>query len=373
MIGKLESLTAIRFFAAFFVLLSHLSFLKNTSYKFLFVEDGFIGVTLFFILSGFVLSYSYGQKIREKRITFKNYILSRVFRIYPLHLITLIIALPLVLYNFNIKSVIALLPNIFLLQSYIPLEGIYFSGNAPSWSISDEMFFYLCFPFLVLISSRKLVCIFSALIIAQIFLLIFINDEKIIHAFIYISPFFRISDFLLGILIYRVFAKKSAFIDRHASLLQFFSISILTLFISAAYYFGIHLKFKFSIYYIIPMALLILSIATRNGFLSKILHNKILIFLGESSFALYLIHQLVIRYITAINNKMHLFTTDTLVFLIFLISLGSSFILFLYFEKPMQSKLNKKFISQKTLNRIENQKEAEKLHDAKDIKTIDIL
>ena len=90
---KLLPLTSMRFLAALFVLLSHLSFLKdNSSYSLFFVEDGFIGVTFFFILSGFILAYSYSEKFIRDEVSKRKYFIARIARIYPLHLLTFIIA-----------------------------------------------------------------------------------------------------------------------------------------------------------------------------------------------------------------------------------------------------------------------------------------
>ncbi|ERT14322.1 acyltransferase family protein [Photorhabdus temperata] len=92
----LLSLTSLRFFAAFFVLLSHLGYLKDSDYfSWLFVYNGYIGVTFFFILSGFVLAYSYEEKMNRKEISKRNFFVARIARIYPLHILTFIIFLPI--------------------------------------------------------------------------------------------------------------------------------------------------------------------------------------------------------------------------------------------------------------------------------------
>jgi peptidoglycan/LPS O-acetylase OafA/YrhL len=56
--------------------------------------EGYLGVTFFFILSGFILTLNYKQKLIENRITYKEFIVARVARIFPLHIFTLIIAIP---------------------------------------------------------------------------------------------------------------------------------------------------------------------------------------------------------------------------------------------------------------------------------------
>lgn len=109
---------------------------------------GYAGVTFFFVLSGFVLTYSHRD---EANAVFdrRTFWLKRVARIYPTHILTLIISIPLMIsHGLNPKGSILIAGNALLLQSWIPTSGGYFSGNPVAWSISDEAFFYALFPFL---------------------------------------------------------------------------------------------------------------------------------------------------------------------------------------------------------------------------------
>lgn len=156
----IKPLTSLRAFFALFVFFSHLYFWEDLTgiYKSIYIEifhEGFLGVSFFFILSGFVLSFAYNERIMNRKISFSEYFVARIARIYPLHLFTLIIALPFTLVKmfhgeFLIESLKITL-NGLLLQSWVPKSEFYFSLNAPSWSISNEFFFYTLFPFLVLL------------------------------------------------------------------------------------------------------------------------------------------------------------------------------------------------------------------------------
>lgn len=229
--GRIDALTSIRFFAAIFVLSSHLAFLENTNYSYLFVKDGFIGVTLFFILSGFVLSYSYENKFKQKQVKYKDFILYRIFRIYPIHVFTLFLALPMCL---NLKGLVTFFPNLLLVQSFIPNSLFYFSWNAPSWSISNEMFFYVLFPFLVLFQKKHLLIAYLFLIALQLIILFSVNNHAIKHATLYISPFLRVSDFILGILIYQIYSDRKDYLQSKSSFLQFVSVIVFSIFIFVA-------------------------------------------------------------------------------------------------------------------------------------------
>lgn len=327
----IKPLTSIRFFAAFFVLLSHLVYFSKTKFSFFYVEDGFIGVTLFFILSGFILAYSYQEKLEKKQSSAITFYFARVSRIYPLHIATLVCALPIFLYgNFDIFKLIS---NIFLFQAFIPSSDYYFSLNAPSWSISVEFFLYLLFPLLIKFNNRTLILLSIVFILVK--LLIQIESKDYQHAILYISPIFRIADFTIGILIYR-FRKNipDNFNELKVNITQLSSLIILLLFIYYSSNFNI--TYRYDIYYIIPMGLLIFSLSFNRGFIGKILSGRIIVFLGEASFSLYMTHQLVIRYSLKINEKLQFLTDGLLLFSIISLSLLVSIVFYKTIELPMK-------------------------------------
>jgi peptidoglycan/LPS O-acetylase OafA/YrhL len=115
---------------------------------------GHHAVTFFFVLSGFILCYVYpelaGWKARGR------FLLARLARVYPTHLASL--ALLVVLLPEVGPAILArpsvLVANLCLVQSWVPRESYYYSLNSPAWSISTELFFYACFPFLVVNWTR---------------------------------------------------------------------------------------------------------------------------------------------------------------------------------------------------------------------------
>lgn len=136
----IKPLTSLRFFFALMVFFSHIQFIEADDvfltklYKSVFYE-GYLGVSFFFILSGFILSLAYKNKILENQTSYKEFWMARIARIYPLPLFTLLIAIPLSLGSFFTSKVLwigKLITNMFLLQSFIPSSSIFFSFNAPS-------------------------------------------------------------------------------------------------------------------------------------------------------------------------------------------------------------------------------------------------
>lgn len=118
-------------------------------------EHGWIAVQFFFLLSGFIFFKLYLKKIKEKNLSFYNFLILRISRLYPLHFITLIIVLIiyLILKSNDFTNPIRVdlehfIYNLFLIHEW----GLnsYASFNEPSWSISVELLMYIVFFYLAL-------------------------------------------------------------------------------------------------------------------------------------------------------------------------------------------------------------------------------
>ena len=154
-IRKLNQLTGLRYFAALLVFFSHLEL--DGSHELLrdVFNSGYVGVSFFFLLSGFVLSYSYSEMILNHNITFLKYVLLRLARLTPLHFLMAALFIFYSIYKSNFIFIKAIL-NLSYLQSWVPSSTYYFSLNALSWSLSNEVFFYICFFSLVFLEQKKL-------------------------------------------------------------------------------------------------------------------------------------------------------------------------------------------------------------------------
>lgn len=195
----IKSLTSLRFFFALAVFLHHYSVKGAVIF-----ENGFIGVSFFFILSGFILSYSYKDRLFSGNISKWDFYVARFARIYPLHLLTFLMFITLLVYNNNLPDWKVLFSNLFLFQSWIPFKHYYFSVNEPSWSISCEAFFYAVFPALLYFFMRgsrntKIIVIASCLLTYAVSLLYPWKPQHA-HALFYVNPIFRLVDFGIGVL-----------------------------------------------------------------------------------------------------------------------------------------------------------------------------
>lgn len=351
----IKPLTSLRFFFALMVFLSHINFLneKNGNLVKLYdavFQEGFLGVSFFFILSGFVLALNYKNKVTDKKISYKDFFIARVARIYPLHLFTLFLAVPLALYQFGANPIlwcVKFIAHVLLIQSFIPIGDIYFSFNMPSWSISDELFFYVMFPIIILLFHKyKWSVVFSYFVCFLIPILIFIFPENQEHQFFYVNPFFRIIDFILGILLYNLYERK--IVDgvfksiKMATVLEFMSVGLFVLFFILHQY--VPKGYRYSCYYWIPMIVIILTFAYQSGYISIVLSNKVFVFLGEISFGFYLIHQLAINYIRTVNGKLNFTDNDyVLILIIFISTLIGSYLSYKIIEKPLNKFIKTKF------------------------------
>lgn len=299
----LKAITSIRFFFAVAVFLHHIPLAvepvtKSQSFlTFWLFQEGFIGVSFFFILSGFILSYSYSnwQENIAKASVIKFW-RNRFARIYPLHLATLILST--VFYFQSADSpgfhpILAALSNLTLTQSFIPLRSIYFSYNVVSWSISDETFFYLLFPFLLPFISRKraatLLLIILILIVPILSLTYPTNNP---HYYYYIFPVVRLVDFAIGISLFNIWKSIRANVRLQLLLAPAALLVTLSSFLVHDY---VPIALRYSAFYWPTCCLIILACANSNNWLSRMLSNRAFLYLGKISFAFYLVHFIIIQ------------------------------------------------------------------------------
>ena len=178
---------------------------------------GAAGVSVFIILSGFLMVYNYHDR-EIKQNAFK-FAVGKIKTLYPLHIIFMLIALIVpVMALINTKDLSSLggliftvVCNIFLLQPWVPSAAIYFSLNGVSWYLGLCLFLYLIFPFILkrlkkvrtkkpIVIGMIVVVVLEACIsvIAYLFASETITDLFSIHWLTYVFPVSRALDFLMG-------------------------------------------------------------------------------------------------------------------------------------------------------------------------------
>ena len=346
----ISSFPALRFFNALLIFAHHKNAIENPYL----VAFGPCAVSFFFMLSGFSMCLGYYDKVLEQGFSWKRYISKRIFRLYPLHLLCLA---GWIVLNHRILigggyNCIAVVSNLLLLQSWIPKQSFYFSGNALSWCLSDLLFFYAVFPFFVrFIQNKKREIVFSLVLFSVYVASLPFMHGDYIHAFVYINPLFRFIDFFIGILLYRLYAKlkennsgEAKVSDAKAGIIQMLSI------VATALAIYIYPKMpeavKYQSLFWIPSALVLLSFSLfdRKG-IAKIFDNKFFEYLGKISFSFYMLHMLGISATNFVFSRCG-FEINAIIKaeIQFVFVLFGSMIVNRFFEKPVCKKLEKRFL-----------------------------
>ncbi len=246
------------------------------------VRDGYLAVSAFFVLSGFVLMQSYGAAHWD-RSGLIRYARGRIARVYPVYALSLLLVSPYISLS-TAPHKPALVANYFLLlqgwTGQLPVQW-----NTPAWSLSCEIFFYLCFP-LAAIAARRLsaqrsiaISVLVCLLPAALWKLGVPNAYK---------PLIHLADFLTGILAARVFASLCASASGRGH--WFYAPAILAvaaLMLHPPYIPGLLDLNGF----LRPFtALALLGFALSGGWLARFLSARSCVFLGKASYSLYILH-----------------------------------------------------------------------------------
>lgn len=262
-----------------------------------------IPVTFFFILSGFLSYITYKNKKEESIVIASiNYCKIKLKRIYPIHLITFLISVPLrikiILNNFG-KEIIVMITHLLLIQSIIPITYFYFNYNESAWYVSTLMFCYLFTEILVKMINKiqnmnkklfKSIFLLLVTLVVQTVLYKVFNNTKLSQWFLYISPFYRILDYFMGMLVGFIWINTRKDINFNKNIMTIFEIFILSV-ISINYIPSIN------IYCEVNIALLLVGVfvfSLEGGLLSKILSNRIFIYFADFSFEFFLVHMPII-------------------------------------------------------------------------------
>ena len=145
----IHALTGLRFVAALLVVLSHFpELVPFTAAHEPLVRQGAAGVTIFFVLSGLVLTYNYFDRFAAGVTAARAFLWARLARIGPMHVVAHLLITPLVIAYALRPSVLSWFVNISMLHAFVPTKSMHL-WNIPSWSISAELCFYCVFPFFI--------------------------------------------------------------------------------------------------------------------------------------------------------------------------------------------------------------------------------
>ncbi|MCD7972919.1 MAG: acyltransferase [Candidatus Azobacteroides sp.] len=341
---RIEQITFTRFLAAVSIVIFHFGqavFPFNTkAISFLFSHAD-IGVSYFFILSGFVMMIAYGEK---EKVQPGNYYRNRLARIYPVYFLALVTYMMHGMVFSYAFSPVDFGLNAFLLQSWFP--GRVLLINGPGWSLSVEAFFYLLFPFFFNFLYRKvnykkliffIACFWLAtqvLVHALLYSGFYRGFPSASHDFIFYNPFLHLNQFLIGNvagLFFMLFLKNKPCKSDWAV------IGIIILFfLILKYNPGLDLQNGLLAIIFIP---LILFLSMNNGIISKLFNHKSMIWLGEISYGIYILQFPVYLWMSSAMSRAGLQNPTVRFYLYLILLIVFSGLSYTYIETPLRNRI----------------------------------
>ena len=345
----IDTLTSLRFIFALMVFGAH-CYVVDSFFDVHGFKEGFVGVSFFFVLSGFIISYNYQEKLQERAISKRTFWVARVARVYPLHWLTLVLAAFLgdyVTASGKADWCRHFLASLTLTNAYIPKMDYFFSFNSPSWSLCCEQLFYFAFPFLVPLAKngKRLLSVF-AMVAVLLTVGMYFTPEEYIKGYWYVNPIARFPDFVAGMLLFRLYVwlKGKGITPLKGSIMEMAS---LLLFLAFYFYASeVPKVYRYSCYYWLPVSMVLISFSLQKGFLSRILSHRLLVLGGEISYSFYLIHLFVLLSYAEWQKEAGFYVAWYISVPVLLSAVvGLSLLSYRYFEKPMnrmvKSLLNK--------------------------------
>lgn len=306
--STLLALTGLRFFAASYVIVFHTRLAGICDQRGLhalgrFFSNGYTAVTLFFMLSGFILAYNYREQVETRRQAFRFWE-ARFARIWPAYAFSLLCS------SFPAKTVPTpglMAATLAMVQAWNPLHPEYADAwNFVCWTLSVEAFFYLVFPLLQRgldrLRQRSLVWALGALLLAGVLLDSTGHNDSARYGGIFWlipAPVIHLPEFFTGMLLGNLFLLVTRLrlgaTDRGEGILPeggfaLFRLPVLT---------GVGLIWSLTalttagagwIGWAIPgYAMLLYGLATENTLLARFLSTRWLVLGGEISYAMYLL------------------------------------------------------------------------------------
>ena len=344
---KIGPLTTVRFLAAFFVVVYHTY--TNAGFH---VPEWFrqlmamgpLSVSFFFVLSGYILAVVYLGE--DRPVDRRRFWVARFARVYPLFLAMTLADTPWLLmeravrYGWAVamkKTLVTFAVTAVMLHGW---SGRFDGINIPSWSLSDEAFFYALFPFIALaiwrLRLRWSVALAFGCYAGTMVVTWYLQRRGWSTFSLGRMPLLRTSEFVVGLVAARchVQARQAG----HEGRLSRMALPLILagVFVTCLVDFtgGVEPEFRRQPTLLAPaFAMMVVGLASLPKAISRLFSTSWGILLGESSFGLYLIHVPLIRLFRA----MHLGYEPVSYFVFLAVAVGLSIASFLYFEGPARA------------------------------------
>ena len=294
------ALTGLRFLAASYVIFYHshvpqLLLDHHLVAEGHFLSNGHYAVLLFFLLSGFILSYTYEGKI-ESPGQRRRFWEARFSRIWPLYAFSLLVS---TLVDHTTPSAGKAFATLFMLQSWSPWN-IQMAGawNFVCWTLSVEAFFYLVFPLIQRVIERRNTHVQIVLLSAFVLLSVAIRTGAHTFGVAAVGPYryvplavLRLPDFIIGICLGNLFLRQRRTGGRgliHTSV-PWFSGPLTWLAIAISVFLFCHAEGWWPACTPVSLALLLMGLASEQSLPQRLLSSKALLLGGQISYAMYLL------------------------------------------------------------------------------------
>jgi peptidoglycan/LPS O-acetylase OafA/YrhL len=292
--SEIRPLTSIRGIAAMAVVIYH--FAGNFADKFyldnatLLFSRGYLWVDFFFLLSGFILSHVHAEEFARGSAPYHAFLLKRIARVYPLHVVTLfILLLPLFWPRAQVlqttRTPASFVSNLLMVQAWGASDHL--SWNYPSWSISDEWAAYLLFPVIVAVFYRGSLILAATVAALAIFgldwLTTFAGPPDRAHDFGVNVGWLRcLVEFSTGVVVYRIFKM------RPYAMRSDLAFGVLATAVLIAMHFGIP-----DMIIVFLFCGLLCATALNTGKAKRVLSLRPIYYLGLISYSIYMTQALV--------------------------------------------------------------------------------
>jgi peptidoglycan/LPS O-acetylase OafA/YrhL len=303
--SNFPALTGIRAFAMYMVFTQHFKpfqLAQERVFATKLIDEFYVSLILFFVLSGFLITYRY-YHLKERSL--RTYIISRIARVYPMYfIITTItfILLPIGVHQLGPMEVYLL--NITFLRGFF--QDLLFTGVAQGWSLTPEEVFYFTAPFAFIAIRRNLLSlvILPVIIIALGFAIVNAADGGGLYGFMS-SYIFMINYTFFGACFTFFAGVTLAILYLNGALPKIKGITalggiiclvimIISTLTKGEYAFATHTPLGIILNIIIlpyfGIGLLLLGLITERTWFSRLLSTKPFVIIGESSLSFYLIH-----------------------------------------------------------------------------------
>ena len=343
--GGLHALTGIRFFAAVWVMAFHYGAAFTARARMphpvtVFLEHGELGVALFFVLSGFILIYTYQGNLQTSRDLYKFFV-ARFARLYPVYLLAILIAIPL---HRRLPTHFEFL--IFpMLQAWAPpASDVGYSWIIQAWTLSVEAFFYCCFPLLLLVFRRRSWSVSGLWLLAALLFAVNVGlRTPVFHPAVpaswltrhMILPVLCLPEFAFGMSLGALFLRKRALRPDSVTNDWITFAGMVPCFALISAGFGTWLS---SLAAIFGFGWAIYRLADGRGWLTSFLSSRVMLLLGGASYSIYLLQSLVRSSTYLLLAGFHPGLDAVLSPLILI---GLSCLIFLFYEEPMRDLVRK--------------------------------